>query len=627
MKQEKENLKALAKEWTERISRAEKKYDDYYKLVKETRESYKAKQKLELSGLRTKGAFNIFWSGIETQKPFLYFKQPKPYIDRVNKISNPAESLACKILEKALEWDLGQFDFDAAAKYARNDYLISGCGILWEQYKPEFKEIIGADGQAAEVKTGEKVVSEYVDPCNFIADPDHVGVWEDVVWIARKQQMSKVQAVETFGDEARFILAEDEGSDYKPKSICVYEIWDKESKRVFWLYKNAARFLRVADDPLGVHGFFPCPKPIFATQTNDSIIPVPDYVMIKADLEELSGVIERMRLTMKALKVSGAYDSSFSRLANILDKDVSLLAVADFDKLKSAGGIRGVIDFMPIEQYITALQALAQRRDDIIKNVYEITGVSDIMRGNSNAAETATAVTRKTNFGTLRNQDRQNDIQRFIRDLYRLKAEIICEQFSVDTLMQFLSPAEKQNTVLAGQAIELLKTEKMRDMVLNVETECVFNQQEESAKTLEAVQTVTKMISEAFQLVSAQPLLLPLYRQMVEAVIAGMPRSRPFEAVLENVFTSIGQELSRPKQPQQPQPTPAERLEAEKIRKEYEIEKEKNALKAREIAIKEQAERAKASLTNKEMDLQANLKAADIAKKKGSVGTGLVKPF
>lgn len=249
------------------------------------------------------------------------------------------------------------------------------------------------------------------------------------------------------------------------------------------------------------------------------------------------------------------------------------------------------------------------------------------MRGNSNAAETATAVTRKTNFGTLRNQDRQNDMQRFIRDLYRLKAEIICEQFSVDTLMQFLSPAEKQNTVLAGQAIELLKTDKMRDMVLNVETECVFNQQEESAKTLEAVQTVTKMISEAFQLVSAQPLLLPLYRQMVEAVIAGMPRSRPFEAVLENVFTSIGQELSRPKQPQQPQPTPAERLEAEKIRKEYEIEKEKNALKAREIAIKEQAERAKASLTNKEMNLQANIKAADIAKKKGSIGTGFVPEF
>ena len=223
------------------------------------------------------------------------------------------------------------------------------CGILWEEYKPEFQAVIGADGKPAEVKSGETVVSEYIDPKNFIADVDHVGVWEDVIWIARKQQMSKVQAVETFGDEARFILAEDEGSDYKPKSICVYEIWDKESKRVFWLWKDElSRFLKVSEDPLNISGFFPCPKPIFATQTNDSIIPVPDYVMIKADLEELSGVIERMRLTMKALKVSGAYDSSFSRLANILDKDVSLLAVADFDKLKSAGGIRGVIDFMQL---------------------------------------------------------------------------------------------------------------------------------------------------------------------------------------------------------------------------------------------------------------------------------------
>ena len=148
--------------------------------------------------------------------------------------------------------------------------------------------------------------------------------------------------------------------------------------------------------------------------------------MIKADLDELNSVIERMRLTMKALKVTGAYDNAFSNLANILNKDVTLLALSDFDKLKDAGGLKGVVDFMPIEQYVTALQALAQRRDDLVKNIFDITGVSDIMRGNSNASETATAVTKKTNFGTLRNQDRQNDMQRFIRDIYRLKAEIIC---------------------------------------------------------------------------------------------------------------------------------------------------------------------------------------------------------
>ena len=624
-----ENMNDLAKLWADKIHHAEKKYDDYYKLVDETRESYKAKQKVDVSGLKTKGAYNIFWSGIETQKPFLYFKQPKPYIDRINKNANPAEALACKILERALEWDLSRFDFDAKAKYARNDYLISGCGILWEEYKPEFRQIVNAVGETVDVKIGETVVSEYIDPKNFIADVDHVGIWEDVVWIAKKLFMTKSDAIRNFGEEIRDFLVEKDEKDYETKQICVYEIWDKESKRVFWLWKDElSRFLKVSDDPLGISGFFPCPKPIFATQTNDSIIPVPDYAMIKADLDELSGVIERMRLTMRALKVSGAYDSSFSNLANILSKDVSLLAVADFEKLREAGGIKGIIDFMPVDQYITALQALAQRRDDIIKSVYQITGVSDIMRGNADPNETATAVTRKTNFGTLRNQDRQNDMQRFIGDLYRLKAEIICEQFSVDTLMQFLTPEDLQNQEAVNQAIELLKTDKMRGMMLSVETEEVYNQEQEAQKTIEATQTVTKMISEAFQLVSAQPLLLPLYRQMVNAVVATIPRSRPFEAVIEKVFSAIEQQLNQPKQP--PQPTPDIMVKQQKNQQEYEIKKEQNAIKAREIALKEQAERTKLELTNKEMDLQADLKAAEIAAKQdvnANITTGFVKGF
>ena len=43
------------------------------------------------------------------------------------------------MLEKALKWDLEQFDFDSVIKYARNDFLISGAGIIWEQYKPKIE--------------------------------------------------------------------------------------------------------------------------------------------------------------------------------------------------------------------------------------------------------------------------------------------------------------------------------------------------------------------------------------------------------------------------------------------------------------------------------------------------------
>lgn len=590
--------------WLKKISAAERKYNDYYNLIKETRDFYKDSRGMG----RRDGHYNIFWSTVETLKPFLYFKQPKPYIERGNKSAGKVEKLACDILSKALEWDLQQFDFDSIIKYARNDFLISGCGIVWERYRPEFKQVPAAHDaeQLIEVKSNEKVVSEYVNPEHFLADCDQVGIWEDVSWIARKIFMSKQEAIDIFGAANCVELVDANENDYKNKEVCIYEIWDKPSRKVLWLAKEKTdNFLKEADNPLGISGFFPCPKPIFATMTNDSIIPVPDYCLIRELLSELNGINSRMRLTMQALKVSGAYDNSFPELASILNKDVTLVAAKDFQRLKDAGGLRGILDFIPIEQYITALEQLAQRRQDVIAQIYEVTGVSDIMRGSSDANDTATAVTKKTNFGTLRNQDRQNDMQRFIRDLFAIKAEIICEQFSTEMLLGFLPP-EMRNQPEALQAVALLKDEKMRGMSLDIENDNVFNAEEEAQKTLSGVQSLNELIGAALPNVSQQPLLLPLYRSMIEAVCAALPKARPFEAVIEKVFTDVQAELS---QPDAPQPNQQQEIEQEKLA----IEKEKNQLKARELDIKEKSEEAKVLLTEQEMKLQTGLKVQQLA--------------
>ena len=621
--------------WLKQVEAAEKFYQPYFDLVDETRDNYKLEKKAVLSRLKSSTANNIFWAGIETLKPFLYFKQPRPCIARVNKNSSPVENLACQLLERVLCWDLSKFDFDSVIKYARNDFLISGCGILWEVYKPEFTTVLDENGRELLIKTDEKVISEYVNPKNFLADFENVGIWEDVNWVARIHYLCRKSIFESFGEEKALAVLGPSVPDDDYKQIKVYEIWDKVSKCVLWVCQNNANlFLKEIENPLGVEGFFPCPKPIFATLANGSIIPVPDYAMIKADIEELGGVVDRMSLTMKALKVTGAYDSSFPHLADILNKDVSLVAVQDFDKLKNAGGIKGIVDFMPIEQYISALQALAARRDDIIENIYRVTGISDIMRGTSNPDDTATAVKQKTNFGTLRNQDRQNDMQRFICDLYRLKAEIICEQFSTDNLASFLTAEERQNQALVQAAIRLLKTDKMRDMVLSVETDAVFNQAAEEAKVVSTVETVHKLIQGAFQLVSLQPKLLPMYQKMIAAVVASMPNARGFESVVENCFAQIKSELevetpslsaqdvkvsqSLPEAAYQSQQLSVDdQLKMMQIQNNYEIEKEKNALKAREVALKENAEAAKISLSNKELNLQAQeqkLKADEKAK-------------
>lgn len=570
----------------EKLNRAEKIYAPYYDLVQETRTYYKDQK----GGRNAIGRYNIFWSSIETLKPFLYFKQPQPYIDRLNKMPNSAENLACRILEKALEWDMAQFDFDSVIKYARNDFLISGCGIIWEHYMPEFRELQNKDdkGTVFSVKTAEKVISEYVNPEHFLADTEGIGIWEDIKWVARKIFMSRADVAQNFGDQYKTTINPEE-------IVCVYEVWYKPYKKVYWVSKEyPEKFLKEIDDPLHLSGFFPCPKPIFATQTNDSIIPTPDYCLIKEMLNELNGITQRMKLVMQALKVSGAYDKSFPELYNILNKDVTLVAVSDFQKLKDCGGIRGIIDFAPIEQYIQALEQLSVRREDVIKRIYDVTGVSDIMRGNSNTVETATAVKQKANFGTLRNQDRQNDMQRFIADLYRIKAEIICEQFSEKTLAGFLTHDEQQNKLTVTEAILLLKTDKLRGMILRVESDAVFNQEEEHKKTIDSITTVNTMIKEAFALVSSQPLLLPLYRSMIESVIATMPRARQFESVLEQTFNNISKDL-------QDKPQPSENnLEGNLAQ----AQQEKNNLKQRELDIKAFSEMEKAHHNRAELELK-----------------------
>lgn len=563
--------KKLRDEWQLKISAAEQKYAEYYDLIKEIRRYYRNDKR--------RNKQNIFWASIETLKPFLYFKQPTPFVIRSRKSADDIENLAASILERALLWNMKQFDFDSAIKYARNDFLLSGMGVLWEQYNPQFYNL----GNEL-IKNHEQVDTVYVSPLSFLADTEKVEVWEDVSWIAKRTCLNLTEMADNFASEIVDYLQSKFGEN---AGITVYEIWDKTNKKIYFLSPEYPYdFLDVYEDTLHLSGFFPCPKPIMSTLTNDGIIPVPDYVEIKTLLEELDGVNNRMRLTMQALKVSGCYDNSFPELANILDKDVTLVSLNEFEKLKEAGGIKGVIDFAPIEQYVNALQALATRRQTLIDSIYEITGVSDIMRGFSKVGETATAVTKKTNFGTLRNQDRQNDMQRFLKDLLRIKAEIICEQFSPQFLLSFLSLEERQNMDKAIKAVKILKADKLRSMIIDLETDGCYDLEQEEERTLKVLRYINEIINMSFDIVSKQPALLPLYKQMLESAVSTMPKARQFDAIMDTAFKKIEKEFNEPEPEPEPQNNPMLELQKQKYNQDFAIKKEQNELKREELDLK-----------------------------------------
>lgn len=631
------------KKWIDRITSAEKKWQVYHDLIKEIREYYKNEKK--------KNKQNIFWSSIETLKPFIYFKAPTPYVERRSKVANPVEDAACKILETALIHNLDSQDFDGVIKYARNDYLLSGLGLTYEKFEPVIEQVSQQietvdpitgetiiKSMSAEVMTEAKVETTYLDPKKVLFDCNHVAVWEDCEWVAQIIEMTKREAIAQFGEEIASQIVERGFSieEELDRATKVYRIWDKKGQKIIYLAKEVKdRFLRVDDDVLKIAGFYPFPKPVFATMANDGLIPVPDYSEIKCQLDELDGINARMKLTQQALKVAGAYDGSFPELANILDKDVTLIQVSDFDKVREKGGIDGFVGFMPIGQYIEALKALAERRAQLMSAIYEITGVSDIMRGNADPNETATAVTKKTNFGTLRNQDRQNDFQRYLTDVLKIKAEIICEMFTPELLSQYADSETNPQTVDA--AIQLLKSDKLRNLTLGIETDTSFMQDEEAEKTLDAVKTIHEMITAAFQTVSAQPALLTLYKKMIESVVVTLPNTRQFTAAIDDTFNRIEQELAQPDE-EQPNPDVIRaqadmmRAQADQVKNanEYQVKQEANAIKEQEVQLKKQAEDNKVMMANKEAEMQYALKQEELALKgetNENITTGYVGGF
>lgn len=623
--------------WLKRISHAEKKWEDYHELVKKIRDYYRNE--------KSKNKQNIFWSSVETLKPFLYFKAPTPYIERKSKTFNPVEDRACQILEKALAWNLESQDFDGVVKYARNDFLISGLGLTYEKLHPTFEKVVEVVQtfdelgemiqveQESEVLKDIKVETTYLDPRDLIFDCENVSVWEDCEWVAQKIEMVKSEVIEQFGQQFADKLLDANIKDDDKTETCVYRIWDKKGGKVLYLSKKITdEFLRV-DDGLDLEGFYPFPKPIFATLANDGLIPVPDYTEIKCLLDELDGVNNRMKLTMSALKVTGAYDSSMPSLANILNKDVSLVAVADFQNLRDKGGLDGLVSFAPIGQYTEALQVLAERRQTLINAIYEITGVSDIMRGNSNPQETATAVTKKTNFGTLRNQDRQNEFQRFLTEILKIKAEIICTKFPDEKLVEFAGSLDK----ITAQAIQLLRSDKLRNLTLGIETDVSFLQSEEMEKTTGAVDLIHRLLTEAGQTIMGNQAFLPLYKQMIDSVVSTLPSARQFSTAIDVTFNQIAQQLSQP-QPEQPNPdmikAQADMIKAQaeqvKNQNEFQVKQEANAIKQEEVQLKKQAEDNKVLMAKEEAEMQYDLKQQELiaqGETNENITTGYVGAF
>lgn len=456
---EKKNDAAFVTYWMAQLDAYRDDFKDWESRCKKIVRRYRDERTEKSDGSVGGSRFNALWSNIQTLQPAIYIKPPKPVAERRFLDKDPLARLASMTLERSIEVQIEVGKMHMAMKKAMLDYLLCGRGTLWERYEPTYGDPVdlGDDEQGAEAPrpvTYEKVCTDYVAWNRFRHSP--APIWEEVWWVAKEEMLTRKELRARFkakDKETGKLIADlvplrtgdkdsenDKEKKRKQPRACVWEIWNKTDREVIFIapdYPNAP--LERTDDPLSLDGFWPCPEPLYATTTNDTLVPVPDYVEYQDQADELDNLTARIKALTDAVRVNGVYDASYPELKRILSEGVDnrMIGVKNYSEFAAKGGIEAAMSFVPIKDVVEALIRLYEARDRTKADMAEITGLSDIVRGQAQGGtKTATEQKIKGQFASLRLEDRKKEVARFACDAIRIVAEIVSEQFSPEILSE-----------------------------------------------------------------------------------------------------------------------------------------------------------------------------------------------
>jgi hypothetical protein len=554
--------------------------------------------------------FNILWSNIQTMMPALYGKTPRAEVSRRWKDSDPVGRTASVIIERCLQYEIDKGDFDASMRLAILDRLLPGRGTVWVRF--EEKELAqpvdalpGEEGGEAQVMPNAPYKYECT-PVDYVFWKDvrysPARCWDEVTWIARRVYMSQEDGIKRFGEDFKQVpLTHEpvgldemekmgvEGLDDMKKAV-VWEIWSKTTKQVFWVSEGYSKTLDIKDDPLGLDNFWPCPKPLFSTQTTETLVPIADYSLYQDQAEEIDMLTNRIAMLVEAVKVVGVYDASQQGVQRMLSEGVNnqLIPVDTWAAFAEKGGLKGVVDFMPLDSVLQALRECYAAREQAKQVVYEITGLSDIIRGASMASETATAQQIKSQYASLRLKRLQTEVAQFASEVLRIKAQIMCDFYAPQTLVEMSGIMGTMDAQYAEQAIMLLKSEPARGFRIEVASDSLVEMDEATEKQsrIEFLGAVGQFMDRALPVTQQVPELAPLMGEMLMFGVRAFKGGR----MMESAFDEALAKLNAPKPPEQPQPDP-EQMKAEAM---MQVEQGKMQLEQAKIQTQGQIEQFKA---------------------------------
>jgi len=619
---------------------------------------------------KTAARFNVLWSNIQTLQPAIYANPPTPNIDRRFDNDDDLGRYAALVLERSVSYYVKNDLFDKVMKQATLDRLLPGRGVAWVRYCPVFDEKLqvtddayGKDyeGEAPDLLT-EDTVPDYVHWQDF--GHTWARTWQEVRGVWRRVFMTRADLVRRFGEIGNSVPldAEIKGKNNESvssgKKAVIYEIWDKAEKKAIWLHKSMDDILEERDDPLGLKDFFPCPEPIYSTLSNNSLIPTPDYVQYQDQACELDFLTARITSIIKAVKVAGVYNAAAQGIDRLLSEGVenTLIPVEQW-AVMGERGLAGAISFLPLGEIMQTLTGLYASREQVKNDLYEITGISDIVRGQTSASETATAQQIKGQFATLRLDNNQKDVARFSKDIVVIMTEIIAKHFSLETIKQvsgvkLLTAQEKQQIeaqqqqvmtqyeAMAQQAQQagqkpppppqlpeetqelmdlptwedveaLIRDDTARNFRIDIETDSTIKTDQENEKNarMEFLGAVSGFLAQA---VNVPPELRNLSMELLMFGVRGFKVSRELETVFEATMRKIRKDEANPQeQPPSPEQMKAQ-AEMQRTQAEMQMAQMQQKSDMEMLQAKTQADQLKAQSDIQLKQMDAQLKGMDV---------------
>lgn len=631
-KKEQKGEDGVVKRWLDEIKLADKRDKDWVADARNALKVYSGRSYKDQDHSKKKEVFNILWSNVETKRPALYNSSPRPDVRRRFRDESPIGKHVAEILERSLSFTIEE-NFEPEVIAAVNDMLLVGRAITRVKYVPTMGEAsVDEFGQPVEPEVEyQEIDFDQVQWGDFQHGP--AKRWKDVPWVKFNHLMVKEDVIERWGEELAELLTynvtahEDEKKDREEqdnksifKQVEIYEIWDKDKREVLFIapcYKDKA--LEVMEDPLGLQNFYPMPPPMYAIENPTSIVPATEYGMYETLAQELESLTVRLGKIIDGMRLRGIYDSTLVEVEKLFDEqDNGFIPAEDVSRLIEGKGLDNAIWMLPIKEMAEVLQHLYKRRESVVQEIYQITGISDIMRGATNPHETLGAQEIKSNFGTQRLQRQQREVQRYIRDLIRIASELIAENFSSDMLsmmtgLKYPSAEEKaameqQENPMAAmpsweEIMQVLQSDMLREFAVDVETDSTI--QNEQAQDEERV---TKLLTGLMNFMdgmapAVQQGILPI--EAAKQILKVSLRRFKFGRELEDAIDTIGQ------QPEQQEEDPAVAAEQQAQQMEMQV-KQAEAQHAQQMQqVEAQTAQAEAQAKTQELQLQSQLKAAE----------------